>query len=209
MNNSPIIIADDHPLFREAIIHLLSRLVPKQEIHTTDTLKGSLALLKTNPDTSHVLFDLCLPDSKGIEGILRLRKAFPDVTLVVISANRDLSMIAQSIKSGASSYIPKNESMETITTALTTVLNDKEWVPADYKEYIVNAGQSNASIFNDLTPTQLKVLFRLRSGENNKTIADGLFITEATVKAHITAIFRKLGVRNRTQVVIATQHLQS
>jgi DNA-binding NarL/FixJ family response regulator len=209
MNNSSIIIADDHPLFREAIIHLLNRLSPELQVHTTDTLKGSLSLLKENPDVSHVLFDLSLPDSKGIEGILRLKKAAPDVALVVISANHDVSMIAQAIKSGASSYIPKNESMETITSALTTVLNGKKWFPEDYKEHAANADQNNSSIFNDLTPTQLKVLFRLRNGENNKTIAEGLFITEATVKAHITAIFRKLGVRNRTQVVIATQHLDS
>lgn len=188
---------------------MLNRLAPNRLVYTTDTLKGSMALLKSNINASLILFDLCLPDAKGIEGILRIRKAFPEVKLVVISANHDLSMIAQSIKYGASSYIPKTESMETITTALSAVLDGKQWLPEGYKEHSTNAGQSNTTIFNDLTPTQLKVLFRLRNGENNKTIAEGLFITEATVKAHITAIFRKLGVNNRTQVVIATQHLNS
>ncbi len=207
MDASPIIVADDHPMFRDASAQLLQRLSPDSTVLTTDMISHTYNLLRANPGTQLVLLDLSLPDSIGIEGLQRLKKNFPNVVIAIISATCDTSTITRAMKAGAVGFIPKSESMITIFDALERVLNGQEWLPASYKEHIDKVSESSDSIFNDLTPTQLKVLTHIRQGENNKTIANSLFVTEATVKAHVTAILRKLDVKNRTQAVLITDHL--
>jgi DNA-binding NarL/FixJ family response regulator len=207
MNTPPIIVADDHPMFREASAQLLQRLAPESSVLTTDTVSEIFALLRSHSGARLVLLDLSLPDSVGIEGLQRLKNSFPDIPVVIISATTDAPTISRAMKAGALGFVPKSESMITMYEAFETTLKGEEWLPKAYLELVKNASDTAVSIFNDLTPTQLKVLSHMRQGENNKTIAEALFVTEATVKAHVTAIFRKLDVKNRTQAVLLTDHL--
>lgn len=208
MKNS-IVIADDHPLFRDAVSLVLTRLFPQYDLVNAETLEQVLKTLKANEAIKLVLLDLNLPDSKGMAGITQLKSRFPSTPVVIVSASHDMPTIHQAMHCGANGFIPKTESMETIASALQAVCNGKKWVPEEYKKSRQNAMLDDISIFSDLTPTQLKVLFRIRDGRSNKEIANQLFVTEATVKAHVTAIFRKLGVTNRTQAVVASQVLEA
>lgn len=207
MSVSSIIIADDHPMFREASVQLLKRLQPQANILTTDTVKDTFSLLRSYSDVKLVLLDLSLPDSIGIEGLERLKRSFPDIPVAIISATFDPSTIARALKVGILGFVPKSEAMITIFEAFETILNNEQWLPKSYQEHLDKTAEASTSIFNDLTPTQLKVLTHMREGENNKTIAEALFVTEATVKAHITAIFRKLNVSNRTQAVLVSDYI--
>lgn len=203
-----ILIADDHPLFREAITLLIRQLKPNTAVFETDSLKGMFNHLKENRLIRLVLLDLSLVDAKGMEGLVQLKSRYASLPVVIISACDDPQVIRRAMNAGASGFIPKTESMAGMSNALQDVLAGKSWVPAISMETNLTASETDKTPdFSSLTPTQLKVLLRLRDGENNKTIANALFITEATVKAHITAIFRKLNVRNRTQAVIAARHL--
>lgn len=207
MDTRPIIIADDHPMFREASAQLLQKLAPESNVLTTDTVGEVFIFLRSHSDARLVLLDLSLPDSIGTEGIQRLKNSFPDIPMVIISATADASTISRAMKAGATGFVPKSESMTTMCEAFKTVLKGEQWLPSKYLESVENASSTAISIFNDLTPTQLKVLSHMRQGENNKTIAEALFVTESTVKAHATAIFRKLDVQNRTQAVLLTEYL--
>ncbi len=207
MSVSSIIIADDHPMFREASVQLIKRLEPQSNILTTDTIKDTFSLLRSYSDIKLVFLDLSLPDSIGIEGLERLKRSFPDVPVAIISATFDPSTISRALRVGALGFVPKSEAMITIFEAFETILNNEQWLPKSYQEHLDKTAEASTSIFNDLTPTQLKVLTHMREGENNKTIAEALFVTEATVKAHITAIFRKLNVSNRTQAVLVSDYI--
>ncbi len=207
MSVSSIIIADDHPMFREASVQLIKRLEPQSNILTTDTIKDTFSLLRSYSDIKLVFLDLSLPDSIGIEGLERLKRSFPDVPVAIISATFDPSTISRALRVGALGFVPKSEAMITIFEAFETILNNEQWLPKSYQEHLDKTAEASTSIFNDLTPTQLKVLTHMREGENNKTIAEALFVTEATVKAHITAIFRKLNVNNRTQAVLVSDYI--
>lgn len=202
-----ILIADDHPLFREAITLVIRQLQPTTTIFETDSLKGLFNHLKENRLLRLVLLDLSLVDSKGMEGLVQVKTQYPNLPVVIVSASNELPVIRRSMSCGASGFIPKTESMSSITKALNEVLAGKVWLPKSIQEAPEPTNEEQVPDFSELTPTQLKVLMHLRDGENNKAIANALFITEATVKAHVTAIFRKLHVRNRTQAVIAAQHL--
>jgi len=204
-----IVIADDHPLFREAVSLTLTRLFPKYDLVNAETLEQVINVLKTNEAIKLILLDLNLPDSKGMAGITHLKSRFPSIPVVIVSASHDMPTIHQAMHCGANGFIPKTESMETISCALQAVCNGKKWVPDEYEKSRQNTVQDDISIFSDLTPTQLKVLFHMRDGKSNKEIANLIFVTEATVKAHVTAIFRKLGVTNRTQAVVASQVLDT
>ncbi|ORU90740.1 MAG: hypothetical protein A6F71_07245 [Cycloclasticus sp. symbiont of Poecilosclerida sp. M] len=207
MNSPSIIVADDHPMFCEAASQLLQRLSPDCTVLITDSINKTFSLLRSNANVTLILLDLSLPDSVGLEGLERLKKSFPDISVVIVSATSDVATIARAMKSGAIGFVPKSESMSTMSEAFEAALKQRKWVPAYYKEHVDKKAGDTVSVFNDLTPTQLKVLTHMRQGENNKTIANALFITEATVKAHVTAIFRKLNVKNRTQAVLITDHL--
>lgn len=202
-----VVIADDHPLFREAITLVIRQLQPSMTVFETDSLKGLITHLQENRLIRLILLDLSLADSKGMEGLLQLKNQFPNIPVVIVSACDDPYVIQRSIDSGAIGFIPKTESMSSITKALQDVISGKKWLPKSILDNPPPPQEEAIPDFSELTPTQLKVLMHLKDGENNKSIANSLFITEATVKAHITAIFRKLNVRNRTQAVIAARHL--
>lgn len=209
---SKLIIADDHPLFRSALINAISGSFPMRETIETDSFDSTCAALEQHQDADLLLLDLHMPGSYGFFGLIQLRKGWPTLPIVVISASEDVDVIRRCMAFGASAFVPKSSRPEDITTALNAVLQGDVWVPARVRQEVLQRGDDPADLdlaarVAQLTPQQYKVLYYLTEGWLNKQIAYDLDISEATVKAHMTAIFRKLGVHNRTQVVIAAQRL--
>lgn len=209
---SKLIIADDHPLFRSALIGAISGSFPMRETIEADSFDSTCAALEKHPDADLLMLDLHMPGSYGFFGLIQLRKGWPTLPIVVISASEDVDVIRRCMAFGASAFVPKSARPEDIATALNAVLQGDVWVPARVRQEVLNRGDDPADLdlaarVAQLTPQQYKVLYYLTEGWLNKQIAYDLDISEATVKAHMTAIFRKLGVHNRTQVVIAAQRL--
>ena len=208
-----LIVADDHPLFRNALIHAISNTFVTKSTIETDSFEATCEALQEHPDADLLLLDLHMPGNCGFLGLIQLRKQYPTLPIVVISASDDVDVIKRVMAFGASAFIPKSAHPAEIGKALSAVMDGELWVPVAIRSQVMNQQQHQpdldlASKVAELTPQQYKVLFYLTEGWLNKQIAYDLHISEATVKAHITAIFRKLGVTNRTQVVIQAQRLQ-
>ncbi|MDF2446006.1 MAG: response regulator transcription factor [Moraxellaceae bacterium] len=207
-----LIVADDHPLFRSALINAISGLFAMREAIETDSFGSTCAALEQHPDADLLLLDLHMPGAYGFFGLIQLRKGWPTLPIVVISASEDIDVIRRCMAFGASAYVPKSARPADISAALNAVLAGDLWVPAHLRSAVLEQRDDSADLdlaarVAQLTPQQYKVLYYLTEGWLNKQIAYDLEISEATVKAHMTAIFRKLGVSNRTQVVIAAQRL--
>jgi DNA-binding NarL/FixJ family response regulator len=208
-----LIVADDHPLFRNALIHAISNTFITKSTIETDSFDATCEALLEHPDADLLLLDLHMPGNCGFLGLIQLRKQYPTLPIVVISASDDVDVIKRVMAFGASAFIPKSSHPAEIGKALSAVIDGELWVPPAIRSQVMDQQQHQpdldlASKVAELTPQQYKVLFYLTEGWLNKQIAYDLHISEATVKAHITAIFRKLGVTNRTQVVIQAQRLQ-
>ncbi|HAW92149.1 MULTISPECIES: LuxR C-terminal-related transcriptional regulator [unclassified Arsukibacterium] len=207
-----LIVADDHPLFRNALINAISSTFVTKATIEADSFDSTCTALEQHPDTDLLLLDLHMPGNCGFLGLIQLRKNHPSLPIVVISASEELDVIRRVIAFGASAYIPKSANPVDISTALNAVLSGELWVPAPlhkavFQEQSAGEDLDLAAKVAQLTQQQYKVLYYLTEGWLNKQIAYDLHISEATVKAHITAIFRKLGCTNRTQVVIQAQRL--
>jgi len=207
-----ILIADDHPLFRSALHQAVAlglgsdlRLV---EVASIAALEPQLTI---KADWDLVLLDLNMPGAYGFSGLVLLRGQYPQIPVVMVSAQEEASVMVRSREFGASGFIPKSSSMEAIQTAVRTVLDgDVSWPPQAFEEVPVSAEAKAASEgLASLTPQQFRVLTMVCEGLLNKQIAYELSVSEATIKAHVTAIFRKLGVRTRTQAALLLQQLES
>ncbi|KIO35056.1 MULTISPECIES: response regulator transcription factor [unclassified Shewanella] len=211
LENLHIIIADDHPLFRNALRQALSGAFADTQWFEADSAEALQSLLEQG-DTAYdlVLLDLQMPGSHGYSTLIHLRTHFPELPVVVISAHEDAMTISRAVHYGSAGFIPKSASMDTLSEALTSVLYGDIWLPSNIELQEINedATDQMAAKLADLTPQQYKVLQMFAEGLLNKQIAYDLGVSEATIKAHATAIFRKLGVRNRTQAVIALQQLE-
>ncbi|ABC31756.1 response regulator transcription factor [Hahella sp. KA22] len=206
-----IIIADDHPLFRAALKQAVTqavRFVDVVEVESIATLQDAVV---ANPDADLVLLDLNMPGAHGFSGLVFMRGQYPGLPVVIVSGSEELQVIRRAIDYGASGFIPKSAPLDEISQAIQAVLNGEVWLPADVAAKI-DSVKAEHSDFSErlatLTPQQFRVLGMLTEGMLNKQIAYDLDVSEATVKAHITALFRKLGVRNRTQAVIAVQQME-
>ncbi|WP_299794194.1 response regulator transcription factor [uncultured Shewanella sp.] len=211
LDNLNIIIADDHPLFRNALRQALAGSFSDTRWFEADSAEALQSQIE-NEDVEFdlVLLDLQMPGSHGYSTLIHLRTHYPDLPVMVISAHEDNITISRAIHYGSSGFIPKSASMETLAQALTAVLEGDIWLPADVELQPIEEDATDlvASKLADLTPQQYKVLQMFAEGLLNKQIAYDLGVSEATIKAHATAIFRKLGVRNRTQAVISLQQLE-
>ncbi len=208
-----LIIADDHPLFRNALVSAISNTFMTKATIETDSFDSTLQALDQHPDTDMLLLDLHMPGNCGFLGLIQLRKSYPTLPIVVISASEDADVIKRVMSFGASAFVPKSAHPVEIGKALNAVLAGDVWLPEKYQSFLKQDTSEDidldlASKVAQLTTQQYKVLYYLTEGWLNKQIAYDLNISEATVKAHMTAIFRKLGVTNRTQVVIQAQRLQ-
>jgi DNA-binding NarL/FixJ family response regulator len=161
-------------------------------------------------DADLVLLDIHMPGTHGFSGLVFLRGQHPGVPVVVVSGSEQPHVMKRAIDYGASGFIPKSAPLETISEAITAVLEGEEWLPQELTENMGDVSEEDqqfAAALASLTPQQFRVLTMLTEGLLNKQIAYELSVSEATIKAHVTAILRKLGVHSRTQAVIAAQRL--
>ena len=198
-------VADDHPLFRNAILEVIKRHYPDSVVGESMDLDSTITSLEKNNETDLLLLDLHMPGSQDLFGLILVREKFPSIPVTIISADEDSNTISRAMGHGASGYIPKSCSPQLIQQAISAILDGGRWVPEDFRNSLtpVNDEEKDlAAKIATLTPQQFRVLCYLREGWLNKQIGYEMGITEATIKAHITAIFRKLGISNRTQAVI-------
>jgi DNA-binding NarL/FixJ family response regulator len=212
MPSHHILIADDHPLFRSALHQALTLgLGPSVALAEAESIVELEAHLAHKHDWDLVLLDLNMPGAYGFSGLVLLRGQYPHVPVVMVSAQDEPAVIARAREFGAAGFIPKSSPLEIIQHAVQAVLDGEDWWPAvtlqaaEVSPQARAAGEGLAS----LTPQQFRVLTMVCEGLLNKQIAYELSVSEATVKAHVTAIFRKLGVRTRTQAALLLQQLAS
>ena len=205
-----ILIADDHPLIVGALRHALTGAIDAAEIHEAQDIESLSAALEAKPDMDLVLLDLAMPGVRGFSGLIYIRAQHAGVPVVVVSANRDPSVMRACIDLGAAGYIPKSLDLETMRSAVRTVLQGGRFIPPDLD--LAAPADHSASLtlrrLATLTPQQVRVLMMLSEGLLNKQIAYELSVSEATVKAHVSAILQKLGVESRTQAVIAAANIE-
>jgi DNA-binding NarL/FixJ family response regulator len=202
-----VVIADDHPLVRRALVESLDRILTGVEIAEVGTLGDATAALETG-DTDLLLLDLQMPGMNGLASLTALRSAYPAVPILVVSANEDPLIMREVIEFGASGFLPKSSPVGEIGAAVAAILAGGIWLPeAASAAYLDESDSELAAGIAELTPQQRRVLMLLTDGKSNKQIAFELAVTEATVKAHLSQIFRKLGVRSRTQAVISARRL--
>jgi len=204
------IIADDHPLFRSALRQAAATSVPEQYIKETSDIDGLFSLLKSHPEIELIFLDLTIPGANGLQALSQLRNQYPDILIIMVSANETPTIIKQAMSLGAAGYIPKSSSLDVISEAIEHVLNGDSWWPTDIDltDVVVNDEQSNfARNLEKLTPQQYRVLAMIADGLLNKQIAFEMSIQETTIKQHVSAILRKLNVYNRTQAGILFNQL--
>jgi DNA-binding NarL/FixJ family response regulator len=200
-----IVIADDHPLFRGALREAVASVVEAASIGEAGSFEELTALLERDADVDLILLDLTMPGISGFSGLIYLRAQYPAIPVVIVSASDDAGTIRRSMDFGASGFIPKRFGVETLRAAIAKVMAGDVWIPADVD--LTAASDPDMARLRDrlvtLTPQQVRVLMMLSEGLLNKQIAYELGVSEATIKAHVSAILQKLGVESRTQAVIA------
>jgi DNA-binding NarL/FixJ family response regulator len=204
-----LLIADDHPLFREALRGAVQRVMPGVKLHEADSVDALYALVEAHPDADLLLMDLNMPGAHGFNALVHLRALHPQLPVVVVSAREEPGVMRRALDHGALGFIPKSASSDTIGEAIGLVLEGERWAPpaAHAAPGIGRDEYEVAQRLRELTPQQFRVLQMLGVGRLNKQIAYDLGVSEATIKAHVTAILRKLGVTNRTQAVLMAGRL--
>jgi DNA-binding NarL/FixJ family response regulator len=201
------LIVDDHPLFCDALSMTLKAVAGIARIDTADRLETAIARLEAGPMPDVVVLDLNLPDVNGLDGLIRLRQVVGAVPVVVVSSLADNRVIGACLHAGAVGFVPKHARREVFRAAFDAVRAGGGYVPEGYvpqSDPLAPASQKEAAIarLGLLTRQQAKILQLICEGKLNKQIAYELTIAETTVKAHVTAIMRKLGVQSRTQAVL-------
>jgi len=210
-NVDKIIIADDHPMFRNALRQSISNNYDCEiiECESLDSLKSKL---KEHNYADLLILDLNMPGADGFSSLVYVQEKYPHLPVIMISANDKLDVIRTAKSFGALGYISKSANIETIRAAITAVLQGDTFFPAEIDT--IDAPNNNSELLAltkgvaDLTPQQYKVLQMLKQGLLNKQIAYDLEVSEATIKAHVTAIMRKLGANNRTQAVMKVANIE-
>ena len=208
---STFIVADDHPLFREALIHAIGNCVSDANIVEADSLDTLQAVVEEHPEADLLFLDLNMPGVSGFSALAWTRSNHESLPTVIVSAIDDPAAIRRSIQHGASGFIPKSSPIGTLEEGIRAVLDGEVWVPAGVNLQDDRLDTEEARVANglsSLTPHQFRVLMMLGEGLLNKQIAFQLGVSEATIKAHVTAILRKMGVNNRTQAVLAVEQLR-
>lgn len=196
------IIADDHPLFRAALKQALSETLGSDvlEAESFDSLQQ---VLEQERQVELLLLDLNMPGNQGLTGLTAVRNAYPDILVLIVSANENPDVIQKAMAFGASAYVPKSAPLPLIKEAVEVVLSGDNWLPPHLQESPASqpddASEDFAYKLEQLTPQQFKVLTCIANGLLNKQIAWELNVQETTIKQHVSAILRKLGVINRTQ----------
>ncbi|MFY8274458.1 response regulator [Pseudoalteromonas sp. SSDWG2] len=198
------IIADDHPLFRSALKQAAAQAMGEHPVLEASDLDELFIALAQHREIELVFLDLTIPGAKGVEGLARLRNQYPDILVIMVSANEQPKIIEQAMALGASAYIPKSSSLDVISEAIAQVIEGENWLPPQTD--ICTDDDSEQAQFarnlEKLTPQQYRVLSMIADGMLNKQIAYAMSIQETTIKQHVSAILKKLNVYNRTQAGI-------
>ncbi len=211
MTKYQLIIVDDHPLFRDALRHVLNDFLANATISEAGSMDELSEIIDQVSEINLVLLDLATPWAKGFLGLMSLRAHHPEVPVMVVSATENHEVMRRCLEFGAAGFIPKSASADTIREAVKQVLEGGVWSPPNFDLADPGADELAGLItsLSTLTPQQVRVLAMVSKGLLNKQIAYQLGISEATVKAHVSAILQKLGVDSRTQAVIAVNKIES
>jgi DNA-binding NarL/FixJ family response regulator len=206
-----LVIADDHPLFRGALREAVASLLERVDIAEAGTFDEVAELLERGGEVDLILLDLTMPGVRGFSGLMYMRAQYPSVPVIVVSANDDPTAIRCCMEFGASGFIPKTLGVEVMRSAIQRVLDGGLWTPPDVDLTAGSDAEASELMARmaTLTPQQVRVLMMLSEGLLNKQIAYQLGVSEATVKAHVSAILQKLGVESRTQAVIAAAKIEA
>jgi DNA-binding NarL/FixJ family response regulator len=199
-----ILIADDHPLFRDALRRAVAQILPQAQLVEADDVPALLEQAQANPRADLLLLDLNMPGAHGFSALVHLRAQYPQLPVLMVSAREEPAVMRRALDHGAAGFVPKSADAETLARAVAQVLDGDRWIPeaAASAPGVSSNEHDVASRLRDLTPQQFRVLQMLGDGMLNKQIAYELGVSEATVKAHMTAVLRKLGASNRTQAVL-------
>jgi two-component system, NarL family, nitrate/nitrite response regulator NarL len=204
-----LLIVDDHAILREGLVALLRQFEQGADVLQASDAAEGLRLAEAHPDLNAVFLDLNMPDQSGMEMIPVFAKRCPQVPVIVLSSSEDPRDVSLALKSGAFGYVPKSASPRNILSALRLVLSGEVYVPPLMLDLAPQAagesGQATSEAGGRLTERQTEVLRQLCRGLSNKEISRALDLSEKTTKSHITAIFKALGVVNRTQAASAAR----
>jgi DNA-binding NarL/FixJ family response regulator len=204
-----IIIADDHPLFRGALRQAVAATPGDWSFVEVGSFDQLCDELRAGGEPDLVILDLTIPGVQGLSGLLRMRAEFPAIPVMMVSANDDPGMIRRCLELGAAGFMPKTLDQSEIGAAVTAVIGGESWSPRDIA-LSPGADAETADAIKrlmTLTPQQVRVLMMVSEGMLNKQIAYELSVSEATVKAHVSAVLQKLGVDSRTQAVILASRI--
>ena len=205
-----ILLADDHPLFRDALRRVLSQILPQAQIHETESVSGLLDLSSRVPDADLLLLDLNMPGAHGFSALAHMRASHPTLPVIVVSAHEDPTLMRRALAHGAAGFVPKSADRAMLDDAIRAVLDGETWLPVGVAQSPLALDPDEATLaarIAELTPQQYRVLGMVCSGLLNKQIGYELGVSEATIKAHMTAILRKLGAHSRTQAALLAARL--
>lgn len=210
-----ILIADDHPMIREAISAAITASLDDATVAETADLQGAISYADENPDIDLILLDLNMPGMDGLNGIVSLRSSHPDIPVVILSAEEDKNVVLNAVTYGAVGFITKSMSREKITDAIKQILDGQIYLPPDIIRQSGgrgsgdrnNSNRVNPELIASFTRRQLLVFEHMAKGQSNKEIGYQLHIAETTVKAHVSAILRKLSVHSRLQAVLCARDI--
>ena len=210
-----ILVADDHPMIREAITSAITSSFDGATVAETEDLHGALSYAEDNPDTDLILLDLNMPGMDGLNGIVTLRTNHPDIPVVILSAEEEKNVVLKAVTYGAVGFITKSMSRDKITEAISQILDGQIYLPPD----IIRKGgekggrgsepssRIDPELFSTFTRRQLLVFEHMAKGQSNKQIGYELNIAETTVKAHVSAILRKLKVHSRLKAILCARDI--
>ncbi|CAM4351231.1 MAG: response regulator transcription factor [Comamonas sp.] len=207
MSDPTFLVADDHPLFRAALIQMLRERFALYKIVEAASAQTVGAAMQDHPEIELVLLDLAMPGARGFSSLLHVRGEYPEVPVVVISSNEHPRVIRRAQQFGAAGFIPKSASADDMAAALLAVLDGDNWFPSMAAERS-EADAALAAKLAQLTPQQFRVLLCIADGLLNKQIAHELGLAENTVKVHVTAILKKLECYSRTQAAVLVKSLE-
>ena len=206
--NPTIVIADDHPLFRVALKGTLENQFDQPNLVEAEDFASLQEKLESTSDINLILLDLHMPGAEGFSALVFLIAQYPHIPVMIVSAHEEPEIMRRAVDHGASGFLPKSAPLEDMAEALSCVLNGELWLPEGTPDAVATEEELNvADALANLTPQQFRVATMVSQGLLNKQIAYELNVTEATIKAHMTEIFRKLGVHSRTQAAVALSQM--